>query len=78
MAKKKFDTSMPHNHTCPECHKEVYCANLKCELKKKAECKECRQGYTLTVREGQPGYYRPRPAKFDGDDEVRRTKDPYD
>lgn len=74
MPKKKFDTSKPHKHICPNCHKYVYCAQGDCEITERAECQECRNGYTFRTLEGQPGYYRQEPMRFDGDTEIRRRK----
>ena len=73
MAKKKFDPTNPHYHQCPTCLKEVYCAGPNCEIPQRTECPECAAGFHLINVEGEPGYYRPRPRRFDDDTEVRVT-----
>ncbi len=68
---KTFDPSKPHKHQCPECWKDVYCANLKCELPQWAECLECKRGEKFETRQGQPAYYGKKPQRFEGDNETR-------
>jgi hypothetical protein len=70
MAEKNFDTTKPHNHQCPECWKEVYCRGVNCEIPQRSECFECRNGYVLNWREGEPGYRRYIPQRFEGDTEM--------
>jgi len=67
MAKKKFDTSKPHEHYCPTCYKDIYCATQNCEIPKRAECHECRSGAVLMSLDGEIGLWKKRPMRFEGD-----------
>jgi hypothetical protein len=72
IAVKAFDPTKPHYHNCPTCRKDVYCAGPNCEIPQRAECFECANGYTVQTLEGDPGFYRAAPQRFEGDAEIRR------
>lgn len=42
---RKFDTTKPHYHSCKECHREDYCANLAgCDIPQYYSCLHCERG----------------------------------
>ena len=67
MPMRKFDASKPHHHICPTCHKQVYCAAPHCEMPEHAECHECRSGFEFLTMDGEMGYWKKRPRRFEDD-----------
>jgi len=70
--KKEFDPTKPHKHQCTNCWKQIYCANARCEIPRRAVCLECVRAssavehfdYDTNIFKNASGYRKTWPGRF--------------